>query len=516
MSKTNVKRIDVPLPGLVGAERREGERSEPAAASADGGAVPVREAEGPKPARPDPEVVAKAARRHFNAEYKQRVLHEVDLCRDEGAIGALLRREGLYSSHLTTWRRQRDQAVQAALAPHKRGAQAGAEPIGGGDGEAAAGERSVDATTGKGRDYHRRSKKSFIPAGDSAEGQQQRWEQLVHVVEQIAPAVGRAAACRALEVPRCWLYRQIQEATESVVREARPSPARALEESERRAVLELLHSDRFVDRSPSEMYATLLDEGTYLCSIRTMYRILEENGEVRERRDQLRHPQYQKPELLATGPNQVWSWDITKLLGPVKWTYFYLYVILDIFSRYVVGWMVAPGESAELAKRLIGETSRKQNITPEQLTIHADRGTSMTSKPVALLLADLGITKTHSRPHVSDDNPYSESESKRLNDRRQFPERLGWIEDSREFCQEFMRWYNTEHHHTGIGLLTPETVHYGRAEAVIEERQRVLSAAYEQRPERFVRQAPRAPELQEAVWINPPVKTAAAKGGEPV
>jgi putative transposase len=338
----------------------------------------------------------------------------------------------------------------------------------------------------------------------------------VTVVEQIAPAVGRAAACRALEVPRCWLYRQIQEATESVVREARPSPARALEESERRAVLELLHSDRFVDRSPSEMYATLLDEGTYLCSIRTMYRILEENGEVRERRDQLRHPQYQKPELLATGPNQVWSWDITKLLGPVKWTYFYLYVILDIFSRYVVGWMVAPGESAELAKRLIGETSRKQNITPEQLTIHADRGTSMTSKPVALLLADLGITKTHSRPHVSDDNPYSESQFKTLKYRPEFPERFGSIEDSRGFCQEFMRWYNTEHHHTGIGLLTPETVHYGRAEAVIEERQRVLSAAYEQRPERFVRQAPRAPELPEAVWINPPVKTAAAKGGEPV
>jgi len=237
---------------------------------------------------------------------------------------------------------------------------------------------------------------------------------------------------------------------------------------------------------------------------------------VRERRDQLQHPQYQKPELLATGANQVWSWDITKLLGPVKWTYFYLYVILDIFSRYVVGWMVAPRESAELAQRLIAETSSKQNITPGQLTIHADRGTSMTSKPVALLLADLGITKTHSRPHVSDDNPYSESQFKTLKYRPEFPERFGSIEDARGFCQEFMRWYNTEHHHTGIGLLTPETVHYGRAEAVIEERQRVLSAAYEQRPERFGRRHPRAPELPEAVWINPPVKTAAAKGGEQV
>jgi putative transposase len=313
-----------------------------------------------------------------------------------------------------------------------------------------------------------------------------------------------------LDVPRAWLYRQFQEATGSVVGEARPSPARALDAGERSAVLELLHSERFVDRSPSEMYATLLDEGTYRCSIRTMYRILEENGEVRERRDQLRHPQYQKPELLATGANQVWSWDITKLLGPVKWTYFYLYVILDIYSRYVVGWMVAPRESAELAKRLIGDTSGKQNIAPEQLTIHADRGTSMTSKPVALLLADLGITKTHSRPQVSNDNPYSESQFKTLKYRPEFPERFGSIEDARGFCQEFMRWYNTEHHHTGIGLLTPETVHYGRAEAVIEERQRVLSAAYEQRPERFVRHHPGA------VWINPPVKKAAAKGGEEV
>jgi len=318
-----------------------------------------------------------------------------------------------------------------------------------------------------------------------------------------------------LEVPRAWLYRQLQEATGSVG-EARPSPARALDAGERSAVLELLHSERFVDRSPSEMYATLLDEGTYRCSIRTMYRILEENGEVRERRDQLRHPQYQKPELLATGANQVWSWDITKLLGPVKWTYYYLYVILDIYSRYVVGWMVAPRESAELAKRLIGETSGKQNIAPEQLTIHADRGTSMTSKPVALMLADLGITKTHSRPQVSNDNPYSESQFKTLKYRPEFPERFGSIEDARGFCQEFMRWYNTEHHHAGIGLLTPETVHYGRAEAVVEGRQRVLSAAYEERPERFVRQHPRAPELPEAVWINPPVKRAAAKGGETV
>jgi putative transposase len=336
----------------------------------------------------------------------------------------------------------------------------------------------------------------------------------VSAAEQMAPIVGRAAACRALDVPRAFLYRRLQAAVESPTRVARLRPVRALDASERETVLGLLHAERFLDQSPSEVYATLLDEGSYVCSIRTMYRILAENGEVRERRDQLRHPQYQKPELLAIGPNQVWSWDITKLRGPVKWSYFYLYVILDIFSRYVVGWMVAHRESAELAQRLIDETSRKQGIRPGQLTIHADRGSSMTSQPVALLLSDLGITKTHSRPHVSDDNPYSESQFKTLKYRPEFPERFGSIEDARGFCQGFFPWYNTEHHHTGIGLMTPEMVHYGRARQVTGARQQVLSAAYAQRPERFVRQPPQPPELRAAVWINPPVKTPAPKGGE--
>jgi putative transposase len=235
-----------------------------------------------------------------------------------------------------------------------------------------------------------------------------------------------------------------------------------------------------------------------------MYRILEQAGEVRERRDQLHHPNYQKPQLLAAGPNQVWSWDITKLLGPVKWTYFHLYVIPDIFSRYVVGWMVAERESAELAKRLIGETCRKQNIVPDRLTIHADRGTSMTSKPVALLLADLGVTKTHSRPHVSDDNPFSESQFKTLKYRPEFPERFGPIQDARAFCQDFFAWYNAEHHHTGIGLLTPEVLHHGRADLVIAQRQAVLSQAFQRNPERFVRAHPRPPARPTAVWINPP------------
>jgi len=229
---------------------------------------------------------------------------------------------------------------------------------------------------------------------------------------ELGNSVGKVAACRALSVPRATLYRRLRPDAPARLR---PTPARALGAAERQAVLDHLHSERFCDKAPSEVYATLLDENIYLCSIRTMHRILAENEELKERRNQLRHPQYKKPELLATGPNQVWSWDITKLLGPAKWTYFHLYVILDIFSRYVVAWMVAPRETAELAKRLIAETCAKQGIDPGTLTIHADRGTSMTSKPVALLMADLGVTKTHSRPHVSDDNPYSRASSRHSN-----------------------------------------------------------------------------------------------------
>jgi putative transposase len=244
---------------------------------------------------------------------------------------------------------------------------------------------------------------------------------------QLSDSVGKAVACRALGVPRALLYRRMLPAAP---RRVRPTPARALDAAERQTVLDHLHSERFSDKAPAEVYATLIDEGVYLCSIRTMHRVLAENGELKERRNQLRHPQYKKPELLATGPNQVWTWDITKLLGPAKWTYFHLYVILDIFSRYVVGWMVAPRETAELAKRLIADTCQKQGIVAGTLTIHADRGTSMTSKPVALLMADLGVTKTHSRPHVSDDNPYSESQFKTLKYRPEFPERFGSMAES--------------------------------------------------------------------------------------
>jgi len=323
----------------------------------------------------------------------------------------------------------------------------------------------------------------------------------------LSPEVGTVAACRSLDISRATFYRLLGRESE-VVQGSRPTPPRALSAPERQRVLDVLHSDRFVDQAPSEVYATLLDEGAYLCSIRTMYRILASADEVRERRNQLRHPSYAAPELLATHPNRVWSWDITKLLGPVKWTYFYLYVILDIFSRYVVGWMIAHHESAALAKRLIGETCAKQNVVPGQLTIHADRGSSMTSKPVALMLADLGVTKTHSRPHVSDDNPYSEAQFKTLKYRPGFPDRFGSIEDARTFCQDFFAWYNAEHHHTGIGLLTPETVHNGKAELVTIQRQDVLVSAFEAYPQRFVRGTPKPPRLPDAAWINKPKTTA--------
>jgi len=314
--------------------------------------------------------------------------------------------------------------------------------------------------------------------------------------------VGTAAACKSLDIARPTYYRRLGASDEKAP--SRPAPPRALSAVERHEVLDLLHTDRFVDKAPTEVYATLLDEGVYHCSVRTMYRVLEQVGEVRERRDQVRHPHYKAPELLATAPNQVWSWDITKLLGPVKWAYFYLYVILDIFSRYVVGWMIAPHESSALAKRLIAETCEKQNVQSGQLTIHADRGSSMKSKPVALLLADLGVTKTHSRPHVSDDNPYSESQFKTLKYRPGFPDRFGSIQDARSFCQDFFPWYNCEHRHSGIGLLTPEMVHYGKAEAVIGQRRTVLSSAFEAHPERFVRGLPVPLPLPEAAWINKP------------
>ncbi len=324
---------------------------------------------------------------------------------------------------------------------------------------------------------------------------------MIQAVEQLAQSVGVSAACRALGIPRSSLYRARQPKKAS---RPRPTPARALSQEEKAQVRQVLNSERFQDCAPRQVYGSLLDEGQYHCHWRTMYRILAEYGEVRERRNQLEHPVYTKPELLATEPNQLWSWDITKLKGPAKWSYYYLYVILDVFSRYVVGWMVAQREAASLAEKLIAQTCAKQGIEPSQLTLHADRGPSMRAKSVTQLLADLRVTKTHSRPYTANDNPYSESQFKTMKYRPDFPERFDSLDDARTWAREFFGWYNHDHCHSSLGLMTPATVHHGQAEVVRQQRQQVLLAAYAAHPERFVRGVPTPPELPNEVWINKP------------
>ena len=319
--------------------------------------------------------------------------------------------------------------------------------------------------------------------------------------EQLAPSVGVTTACQVLDVPRSSLYRarQPQEAAKP-----RPKPSRALSEQERAEVRAVLNSERFQDCPPRQVYATLLDEQTYLCHWRTMYRILKEHNEVSERRNQLQHARYAKPELVATGPNQLWSWDITKLRGPAKWHYYYLYVILDVFSRYAVGWLLAEQESAKLAETLIAETCAKQNISRDELTLHADRGGPMKAKSVAQLLSDLGITKSHSRPHVPDDNPYSEAHFKTLKYQPDFPGRFGSFQEVLAWARRFFPWYNHQFYHSSLGLLTPASVHYGQAGIILDQRQQVLQTAYDAHPERFVQGRPLLPTLPAEVWINQP------------
>jgi putative transposase len=346
----------------------------------------------------------------------------------------------------------------------------------------------------------------------------------MNTVTELANFVGRQAACAGHVEPRTSFYRAhaapaSRSVSPAIVLAPKASPPRALDAGEKKRVLQVLNSERFQDQAVREVYATLLDEGTYLCSWRTMYRVLDEQLEVRERRNQLAPPAWRKPELLAIGPNRLWSWDITKLRGPSPWTYFYLYVILDVFSRSVVGWMIAERESEDLARELIEATYVKQGIASGQLTIHADHGSPMISKSVAQLLLDLGVTKTHSRPHVSDDNPpalagrpgYSEAQFRRsrswdrtLKYRPDYPDRFGCLADARAWAQAFFTWYNQAQHHTGLGLLTPASVHYGQAEAILVQRRQTLAAAYAAHPERFVKGAPRLQPLQTAVWINPP------------
>jgi putative transposase len=322
-------------------------------------------------------------------------------------------------------------------------------------------------------------------------------------VHELSAVTGLKWACESLGMPRASYYRALKA-------KASPRPPKrvfsplALSADERGRVLDILRDERFVDKAPQEIHAILLDEGDYLCSWRTMYRYLHQEGEVRERRQISRHAAYAKPELLAEGPNQVWSWDITKLKGPEKWSYFYLYVILDIYSRCVVGWTVSRRESAELAQDLLSETYDKHGITPDQLTVHADRGPSMKSGLVANLLCDLGVTKTHNRPYNSNDNPYSESQFKTLKYRPSFPKNFGCLEDARAFCRSFFQWYNCEHRHSGINMLTPLTVHFGNADVVLGERNRVLQEFFKKNPARFKYNQPALKPLPQAVWINKP------------
>ena len=317
--------------------------------------------------------------------------------------------------------------------------------------------------------------------------------------------VGIAVACAALGVARASFYRARRGLAPKVAADyARPISPRALDAAERAAVIEVLHQQRFADRSVREVYAALLDDGRYLCSIATMYRLLRALGESRERRAQRQHPRYAMPRLVATAPNQVWTWDITKLGGPVKWLYFSLYVVLDIFSRYVAGWLVAERESHELAGRLITQSMAKQGVTPGTLTLHSDRGAPMKAKPLVQLLAGLGVTRSLSRPRVSNDNPFSESQFKTLKYCPTFPERFGSLEDARAFCRTFFAWYNHQHHHTGLGLLTPHSVHYRLSDVLLAGRQTVLERAFKAHPERFLRGQPRVLRPPSQVWINPP------------
>jgi putative transposase len=327
---------------------------------------------------------------------------------------------------------------------------------------------------------------------------------ICQTVDELTPLIGTRPACRALGAAPATVYRRRRPPSLRPLC-PRPAPARALDVAERAAVLDVLHGDRFVDASPAEVYATLLDEGQYLCSERTMYRLLAaEHGQVRERRAQRVHPAYARPELLAEQPNELWTWDITKLLGPTKWTYYYAYVILDVFSRYAVGWTVQYRETGEIAKALIEQATRQQQIPKGQLTVHADRGSSMTSKPVAFLLADLGVTKTHSRPYTSTDNPYSEAQFRTMKYRPAFPARFDSLEHARGFGRQFFDWYNHQHRHSGIGYMTPAAVHTGNAKRLHARRAAVLEAAYTSRPERFVRGTPVPAEIPTAVWINKP------------
>ncbi|MGH8829536.1 MAG: IS3 family transposase [Polaromonas sp.] len=452
---------------------------------------------------------ARPRRRQFSAEYKLGILDEYDRTTDPGAKGALLRREGLYSSHIVEWRRARDVGALKALAPKAKPRRRSPEQV-----EIERLRRRnerLEADLAKYRLALELQGKSIGALGAAA-GRERGSDEAAAVIinecfEAIKPLLGTRAACAAVGRPRATHYRRRRPkraATAVVVTKPRPRPRNALRVEENDAVLAELRSERFVDLSPAQVFHVLLDEGIYLASVSTMYRLLRQEGEMGERRRQATHPPRVRPELVARRPNAVWSWDITKLKGARKGEYYDLYVVLDIFSRYVVAWCVAPTESGELAKELIADALVRQGIEPGTLTIHADRGSSMTSHSVAELLAFLGVGRTHSRPHVSNDNPFSEAQFKTLKYCPAFPERFGSIADARAFCTAFFAHYCHEHRHSGISYHTPASVHYGTAEEVRAKRAETLTAAYAANPARFRHRRPELAKLPTVAWINEP------------
>ena len=444
---------------------------------------------------PPTEVELRPKRRRFTLEYKRRIIREADACTEPGQIGALLRREGLYSSALTRWRRQ----LQASSggSQQERGSRNGhAEALR---------QHKLEI---------KRLKRKLAKAETIIEGQtilRAIWDRrdrpgriaLMQALTMHTPAITKAEACRWMGVSRSRFYRAMNPKPRSSRRNKRHG-GRRIPVVERERIRAVLNSERFYDMPPRQIYATLLDEGCYLCHWRTMYRILAERDEVGERRNQRQHPPYRKPELLATGPNQLWSWDITKLRGPQKWVHYSLYVIMDVYSRYVVGWAIAPGESGLLAHTLIETTCRRQGIAPNQLVIHSDRGSAMTSKTVAQLLVELGIDRSLARPYNSNDNPYSEAQFKTMKYRPTYPERFGSLEHAKAWASRFFHWYNHGHYHTGLALMLPAVVHYGEARAVRAARQRTLREAYRKHPERFPNGVPYVPLPPRAAWINKP------------
>ncbi|MBI4403065.1 MAG: IS3 family transposase [Deltaproteobacteria bacterium] len=453
---------------------------------------------------PDSEVRVRRRRRHTR-EYKLSILKQAEKLKGkDGALGELLRREGLYTAALSTWRKQRDEG----LLGQARGRKARSE-------ETIQIERlekenrKLKEKIGQYQLVIEAQKKNIGNPGDQAgersadAGGRQRVRRLL---DGLVGRVSMVFACSAMGIPRATAYRTIvpePSMLQAVAKVSRLNP-RAIPTDERKQVLDLLNGSRFVDKSPHEVYATLLDEGIYKCSVRSMYRILSENKEVLERRQIIQRPRYKRPELLATGPNQVWSWDIANLLTIEKWKYFFLYVLIDIFSRYVVGWLIAERESAELAKQLIVESCEKQGIKERQLTIHSDRGGPMKSLTLSQMYVVLGIERSLSRPSVSNDNPISESAFKTAKYHSLFPGRFGVIQDALEWGRAFFPWANDDHHHSGIGYFTPKQVHYRLALEVYDLRVKTLKEAFEAHPERFVKGTPKPLSVPTEVWINPP------------